>query len=145
MWADREPDGFFKNLDGSIDEDAVTGRMMYHEIADHQYTKAYVGENNLTKANAMNLEQEASKTLKEAGIPGIKYFDGNSRNAGEGTRNFVMFRDDLIEIAPSATDKAASLKQTLKQEGGWLMMVISVINLLDSVKRIEMMCLLNVE
>ena len=99
MWVDREPDGFFKNLDGSIDEDAVTGRMMYHEIADHQYTKAYVGENNLTKANAMNLEQEASKTLKEAGVPGIKYLDGTSRSAGEGTRNFVMFDEDLIEIA----------------------------------------------
>jgi hypothetical protein len=99
MWADREADGFFKNVDGTIDEDAVTGRMMYHEIADHQYTKAYVGENNLTKANAMNIEQEASKALKEAGIPGIKYFDGNSRNAGEGTRNFVMFDEDLIEIA----------------------------------------------
>ena len=40
-----------------------------------------------------------SQSLKEAGIPGIKYLDGNSRNAGEGTRNFVMFDEDLIEIA----------------------------------------------
>lgn len=33
----------------------------------------------------------ASQALYEAGIPGIKYMDALSREAGEGTRNFVMF------------------------------------------------------
>jgi hypothetical protein len=32
-----------------------------------------------------------SKALRQAGIPGIKYFDEMSRSAGEGTRNFVVF------------------------------------------------------
>jgi hypothetical protein len=40
----------------------------------------------------------ASKTLREAGIPGIKYLDQGSRGAGEGTRNFVVFDDKHIEI-----------------------------------------------
>ena len=40
----------------------------------------------------------ASQKLKEAGIPGIKYLDAGSRGAGEGTRNYVLFHDDPIEI-----------------------------------------------
>ena len=36
-------------------------------------------------------QEAASKYLQERGIPGIKYFDGGSRAAGEGTRNFVIF------------------------------------------------------
>lgn len=40
----------------------------------------------------------ASKILNAAGIPGIRYLDAGSRSSGEGTRNVVMFRDDLISI-----------------------------------------------
>jgi hypothetical protein len=32
-----------------------------------------------------------SETLRNAGIPGIQYFDATSRKAGQGTRNFVVF------------------------------------------------------
>ena len=38
----------------------------------------------------------ASNALNEAGIPGIRYFDGQSRTAGEGTRNIVVFNPDDI-------------------------------------------------
>jgi hypothetical protein len=40
----------------------------------------------------------ASKRLREAGIPGIKYLDQGSRAAGDGSRNYVVFDDSLIEI-----------------------------------------------
>jgi hypothetical protein len=40
----------------------------------------------------------ASEILREAGIPGIKYLDQGSRGAGSGTNNYVLFRDDIIEI-----------------------------------------------
>ena len=44
-----------------------------------------------------NLKKEgASALLNEAGIPGIRYFDGNSRSAGEGTRNIVVFDEGII-------------------------------------------------
>jgi hypothetical protein len=33
----------------------------------------------------------ASEVLRQAGIPGIKYFDAGSRDVGNGTRNFVIF------------------------------------------------------
>jgi hypothetical protein len=41
---------------------------------------------------------EASTKLREAGIPGIKYLDAGSRRAGDGTRNYVVFDERLIEI-----------------------------------------------
>lgn len=41
---------------------------------------------------------ESSKALREAGIPGIKYLDQGSRAAGEGSRNYVVFDDKLVNI-----------------------------------------------
>lgn len=40
----------------------------------------------------------ASNRLREAGIPGIKYLDQGSRAAGDGSRNFVVFNDKIIDI-----------------------------------------------
>ena len=40
----------------------------------------------------------AAAKLREAGIPGIKYFDAGSRSAGQGTRNYVIFDPDMIEV-----------------------------------------------
>jgi hypothetical protein len=40
----------------------------------------------------------ASQELLEAGIPGIKYLDAGSRDAGEGTRNYVVFDDRMVDI-----------------------------------------------
>lgn len=37
-------------------------------------------------------------TLRNQGIPGIKYLDQGSRSAGEGSRNYVVFDDKLIDI-----------------------------------------------
>jgi hypothetical protein len=39
-----------------------------------------------------------SAKLREAGVPGIKYFDQGSRSAKAGTRNFVVFDDKLVSI-----------------------------------------------
>lgn len=41
---------------------------------------------------------KASNALAEAGIPGIQYYDQLSREAGQGTRNYVVFDDRLIDI-----------------------------------------------
>jgi hypothetical protein len=40
----------------------------------------------------------AAEKLKQAGIPGIKYLDAGSRGAGDGTRNYVVFDENLISI-----------------------------------------------
>jgi hypothetical protein len=39
-----------------------------------------------------------SDILREGGIPGIKYLDQGSRGKGEGSRNYVVFDDKLIDI-----------------------------------------------
>ena len=40
----------------------------------------------------------ASRDLRDFGIPGLRYLDGGSRAAGEGSRNYVMFDDSLIKV-----------------------------------------------
>jgi hypothetical protein len=40
----------------------------------------------------------ATAKLREAGIPGIRYLDGMSRGAGEGSSNYVVFDDQLVDI-----------------------------------------------
>lgn len=43
-------------------------------------------------------QRMAEDALKNAGINGIQYLDGGSRAAGEGSKNYVVFDDKLIEI-----------------------------------------------
>jgi hypothetical protein len=38
------------------------------------------------------------RKLMEAGIPGVRYLDQGSPGSGEGTRNFVIFDDSLVDI-----------------------------------------------
>jgi hypothetical protein len=41
---------------------------------------------------------DASKYLASKGIPGIRYLDGGSRSAGQGSSNFVAFDPEMIRI-----------------------------------------------
>jgi hypothetical protein len=43
-------------------------------------------------------EKAISQALREAGIPGIRYLDGMSRDGGAGTSNYVVFDDQLVDI-----------------------------------------------
>ena len=40
----------------------------------------------------------ATDAIRSKGIPGIKYLDAGSRTAGDGSRNYVVFDDAMIEI-----------------------------------------------
>ena len=42
-------------------------------------------------------DQAASEALRKAGIPGLKYFDQDSRAGGEGTRNYVTWDQDVLD------------------------------------------------
>ena len=64
--------------------DKSKGSQAYNTIKDVNYVRG---------APAM------SEKLREKGIKGIKYLDGNSRGAGDGTSNYVIFDDSLINIA----------------------------------------------
>jgi hypothetical protein len=54
-----------------------TGAMAYRELGD---------------------KDAASQALREAGIPGIRYLDQGSRTAGDGSRNYVVFDEEIISI-----------------------------------------------
>lgn len=49
-------------------------------------------------SDPMQGQRMASDFLSAKGIPGIKYYDGMSRQGGKGTRNFVVFDDKLPKI-----------------------------------------------
>ena len=42
--------------------------------------------------------QYVSQFLNEQGVPGIQYLDQASRGAGDGTRNYVVFSDEIPQI-----------------------------------------------
>lgn len=71
------------------------------------------------------LADQASRQLRDAGIPGIKYLDQGSRGAGDGTRNFVVFDDSIIEIvrkyglagAVSAGLISAEMARQMQEQG----------------------------
>ena len=67
-----------------------TGKQYYEELAR--------GFHSSPNMNIMDAQSEASKVLSEAGVPGIKYLDGTSRKAGEGTRNFVVFDENNLTV-----------------------------------------------
>lgn len=48
--------------------------------------------------NYSGSQKEASLALLKQGIKGLKYFDYKSREKGQGTRNFVIFDDNLVKI-----------------------------------------------
>lgn len=92
------PDGSGKivvGIQGETPEAAVsqyTGSRLYEDLADSADAKA---------RGSMPYSQRkisAAETMRKAGIPGIKYLDQGSRAAGEGSRNYVVFDDAIVEI-----------------------------------------------
>ena len=77
-----------------------------------------------TLADDLKSPALASKMLNDAGIPGIKYLDAGSRTAGDGSRNYVVFDDSLIEIAkkygwvPGMAIPAAMALELQNAQGG---------------------------
>jgi hypothetical protein len=72
-----------------------TGEQAYRRLSDQMgntddFTARFYGR------GTGDYDKQASQRLAELGIPGIKYLDGTSRRAGEGTRNFVVFSDDVV-------------------------------------------------
>jgi hypothetical protein len=52
-------------------------------------------------------DKAATQKLRDAGIKGIKYLDGGSRSSGEGSRNYVIFDDSLVNVAKKYADGGA--------------------------------------
>jgi GNAT superfamily N-acetyltransferase len=67
-------------------------------IPDNAVANALTGA-DAYKAMAEKLgEKEAAQWFNELGVPGIRYLDGKSRGQGQGTSNYTIFDDSLIDI-----------------------------------------------
>jgi hypothetical protein len=71
--------------------DAMRGVNAYGELGTH-YDQIFA------RKPGLNADEDVTKVLRRAGIPGIKYLDAGSRSSGDGSRNYVVFDDDVIEI-----------------------------------------------
>lgn len=100
-----------ERLLGYLDMD-VDGGLIYHGIGD-----AFRPASSPKIGWQRYMAQKASGALRDAGVPGVKYWDGFSRGGQEGTRNYVMFpgTEDKIRIlrkygllAPVAASQAFS-------------------------------------
>ena len=75
------------------------GSQAYNSLMEKGFEDGAVGL-NLPAGNPMKpADKWSTERLRSAGIPGIKYKDAGSRGLdGDGTRNFVVFDENLIEI-----------------------------------------------
>jgi hypothetical protein len=65
---------------------------------EHRFQKDMLGREQMGKDFAPDNDLFLGG-YTQAGIPGIKYLDQGSRGAGEGSRNYVVFDDKLVDIA----------------------------------------------
>lgn len=66
---------------------------------------------------------KAAEYLKQQGIPGIRYLDGSSRTAGEGTSNYVLFDDQMpriLEVNGQPTGLLSYADEAKKAKAGLL-------------------------
>jgi hypothetical protein len=59
---------------------------------------AWMQRSGMDTRGYQNHRDAVSKDLANVKLPGIKYFDADSRAAGEGSRNYVVFDDKIVEI-----------------------------------------------
>ena len=62
------------------------------------WADAYVKSDRLTGGQIVPKTPEGAAQLRDAGIDGIQYLDAGSRAVGDGSRNYVIFDDKLIDI-----------------------------------------------
>ena len=75
---------------------ALTGRI--GQYADPRGQDFYGAIFEAMPGMGMPARAGVTDELRKLGIPGIRYLDGGSRAAGDGSRNYVMFDDSLIKI-----------------------------------------------
>jgi len=84
--------------------DSVTGEQIYRGLsADLRAGRVETPPDWSSAATASDGsdfggDQAASATLLAAGVPGLRYLDAGSRADGDGTRNYVIFDENRIQI-----------------------------------------------
>ncbi len=79
------------------------------------------GSNLISDLQQQHTPAGVNEYLKAKGIPGIRYLDAGSRSAGEGSRNYVIFDENLVSILKKygvALPVIEGLREKAKQGGG---------------------------
>ena len=78
--------------------DSVGAQTMNGPVTKYTPSFGDLSQRGLVPGTYDRASPEFSKTYLDAGIPGVKYLDQGSRAAGEGSRNYVVFDDKLVNI-----------------------------------------------
>ena len=96
----REQPAPAQDVLSDLHKNVIGGPVQPSDFPDSVLARIGIGQRRI--ASIMNNEvpprDAVEAALREAGIPGIKYLDAGSRSAGDGSRNYVVFDDKLIEI-----------------------------------------------
>ena len=100
-WADFKKSELGILADESLNGNISAGRANYSNPTGKDIYGAFV-EGAATKVGPGKWAEKADydlavKTLREAGIPGVKYLDQGSRGAGDGTRNYSIWDQDVLD------------------------------------------------
>jgi hypothetical protein len=106
---------------------AIRNESQWHEITKEmddlrRKQLPYMTGQQAYYAAAPNSSQaEASRVLRELGIPGVSYLDQTSRMAGAGSRNYVLFDPKIANItarygAAGGAVGLSALRQLMPQE-----------------------------
>lgn len=79
-----------------------------HRWIANTLDKGFVPEGAF-KDPAGKAARHTAEYLNEAGIPGIRYLDQGSRAQGEGSFNYVLFNDNLVDILKKYGIAAAAI------------------------------------
>jgi hypothetical protein len=88
-----------------LDQQPVSVRKAIEQVAPWASTQGHrtgewlVGEMSEGLRGGVH-SPELAERLRAAGIPGISYLDQASRDAGAGSRNFVVFEEELPTLEP---------------------------------------------
>jgi hypothetical protein len=81
-----------------------TGESIHRRIVNREFEK----QREVTAAARKRAEQAASEYLQSIGIRGIRYLDGSSRSAGNGTSNYVIFDSADVKITAKESRRASN-------------------------------------
>lgn len=85
-------------LISAFDTEAEAKSAVMRKVESGEQNAALRGSDAIKFLSSSGDPATASEALRAAGIPGIRYLDGGSRGAGQGTSNYVIFDDKLVRI-----------------------------------------------
>jgi hypothetical protein len=106
-----------------VERGPSTGEEVYYALmraAEEDHRRANTGTTPYTPPSQATKARLASEALAAHGVAGIRYLDGQSRARGEGSSNYVIFDDKLVQVmeydqgAKGAVEFAADGKSVIR-------------------------------